>query len=71
MDKSKMRGVLSGWIRAFGWENGVVEVWFLDNRPRAFHDNVPYEAYEKLFTNSDFGRNYIAFCKVYPVRRDV
>ncbi|GIP14361.1 hypothetical protein J40TS1_00030 [Paenibacillus montaniterrae] len=65
----KMKGVLSGWIKAFGWENGVLEVWFLDNRPVAIHYNVPYEAYENLFNGSDFGRNYMALCKIYPPRK--
>lgn len=64
-----MIGVLSGWIQSFGWENGVLEVHFLDSRPRAYHDNVPEEAYKKLFIDSDFGRNYMSLCKVYPARR--
>ena len=69
MDSSKMKGVLSGWIRAFGWEDGVLEVWFLDDRLIAYHDNVPYEAYKGLFHDSEFGRNYMALCKIYPPRR--
>lgn len=64
----EMRGVLSGWIKAFGWENGILEVWFLDDRPAAIHNNVPYEAYEELFRDSDFGRNYMALRKTYPPR---
>ena len=66
MEESKMRGVLSGWIAAFGWEDNVLEVRFLDNRPHAYHYNVPEEEYKNLFRNSDFGRNYMALCKRYP-----
>ena len=52
----KMRGVLSSFIVAIGWEDGVLEIWMKGYGYR--YRGVTEEQYRSLFINSDFGRNY-------------
>lgn len=53
----KMRGILSGFIDAVGWEDGVLEVW-MKNGTGYRYRGVTEEQYRSLFVSSDFGRNY-------------
>lgn len=62
----KMLGVLSGFINAIGWENGILEIWMNNGVGYRYH-GVTEEQYHSLFVNSDFGRN---FRKLKPVLQD-
>lgn len=62
----KMKYVLSGFIYAIGWENGVLEIWMKNGQGYRYR-GVTEEQYCSLFTNSDFGRN---FQKIKPVLPD-
>lgn len=63
----KMLGVLSGFIDAIGWENGVLEVW-LKNGVGYRHPGVPKERYDAFFTHSDFGRVYNQIKRDFPAQ---
>lgn len=53
----KMRGVLSDFINAIGWEDGVLEIWMKKGYGYRYH-GVTEEQYHSLFINSEFGRNF-------------
>lgn len=53
----KMIGILSNFIDAVGWENGVFEIWMKSGVGYRYR-GVSEEQYRSLFVDSDFGRNY-------------
>ena len=53
----KMRGILSNFIDAVGWENGILEVWLKNGTGYRYY-GVTEEQYLSIFVDSDFGRNY-------------
>ena len=61
-----MRGVLSGFIDAIGWEDGILEIW-MKNGIGYQYRGVTEAQYHSLFANSDFGRNLRA---LKPTLRD-
>ena len=61
----KMIGVLSGFIDAVGWEDGVLEVW-LKNGVGYRHKGVPKDQYEELFIHSEFGKVYNRIKNDFP-----
>lgn len=60
-----MKGVLSGFIDAIGWEDGVLEIWMKKGYGYRYR-GVTEEQYCSLFTNSDFGRNFRKLKHVLP-----
>ena len=60
-----MIGVLSNFIDAVGWEDGVFEIW-LKNGTAYRHPGVPKERYDGFFIDSEFGKNYHRIKRDYP-----
>jgi hypothetical protein len=61
----KMLGILSNYIDAVGWENGIFEIWLKNGIGYRYY-GVTEEQYHSVFADSDFGRNYNALKRVLP-----
>ncbi len=61
-----MRGVLSDFIDAIGWEDGVLEVWMKKDWGYRYR-GITEDQYKSLFVNSDFGRNFNKLKPLLPV----
>lgn len=60
-----MLGILSNFIDAVGWENGVFEIWLKNGTGYRYY-GVTEEQYRAFFKDSDFGRNYNALKRNLP-----
>lgn len=61
-----MCAIMSNFIDAVGWENGVFEVWMKNGTVYRYY-NVPETRYNELFINSDFGRVFNRIKRDYSV----
>ena len=61
----KMRGILSNFMDAVGWEDGILEVW-MKNGTGYRYRGVTEEQYRAIFKDSEFGRNYNALKHLLP-----
>ena len=65
----KMRGVLSGFINAIGWEDGVLEIWMKKGYGYRYH-GVTEEQYHSLFINSELVETFVSWSLICRLLKD-